>query len=272
MTVVTATEPKLKAREMTEEQRFLFDLHGFLLIEDALSPAEVKAYRDAIYRLAREKRPDASFWDERGEPKDGITVHRPIEKDPLFLDIVDHPAVLPILQQLVGDAPILIDNDAELSPRHNHRKGWHRGVGTHGYSVEDGRFHCTMVKCIWYLSDVRKGENATRIIPGSHKSRIVTPPAGKDRADDLPGQVELEVKAGTVLIFSEACLHAGNVNPSDKTRVNMYFNYGPSWVQPWEGYRPSERLVREAEGLRKQILGGGRVYIKTEEEGRKQFV
>lgn len=258
------------ARGMTDVQRFLFDLHGFLLIENALSSEEVRAYRDAIYRLAREKVADPARWDARGEPKEIITVHRPIEKDPLFLEIVDHPAVLPILQQLVGEAPILIDNDAELSPHHNQPKPWHRGVGTHGYWVEDGRFFCTMVKCIWYLSDIGEGENATRIIPGSHKSRIPVP-LTDDRCADLPGQMELQVKAGTVLIFSEACLHAGNTNPSDKTRVNMYFNYGPSWVQPWEGYRPSERLVNQAQGIRKQILGGGRIYAETEEEGRRRY-
>ena len=52
----------------------------------------------------------------------------------------------------------------------------------------------------------------------------------------------------------------------------MYFNYGPSWVQPWEGYRPSERLVAEAGGIRKQILGGGRIYSTTEEDGKRRYV
>jgi ectoine hydroxylase-related dioxygenase (phytanoyl-CoA dioxygenase family) len=260
-----------RAAGMTDTQKFLFDLHGYILIEDALSPEEVQRYRDTIYRLAREKVTDAAKWDERGEPTAPLTVHRPIEKDPLFLQIVDHPTVLPILQQLVGEAPILIDNDAELTPRHNLPRHWHRGVGTHGYWVEEGRFLCTMVKCIWYLSDIGQGENATRIIPGSHKSRIAVPYPNGDRATDLPGQVELHVKAGTVMIFSEACLHAGNVNPSRKTRVNMYFNYGPSWVQPWEGYRPSERLVQDATGIRKQLLGGGRIYGSTEEEGRERY-
>jgi hypothetical protein len=139
---------------MTEAQRFLFDLQGYLVIEDALSPAEVAAFTETIYRLAHEKVPEPERWDARGQPKAFLTVHRPIEKDPIFLQMVDHPAVLPILQQLVGEAPILIDNDAELTPHHNDPKHWHRGVGTHGYSVEDGRFFCTMVKCIWYLSEL----------------------------------------------------------------------------------------------------------------------
>lgn len=241
---------------MTEAQRFLFELQGYLLVEDALSTEEARDYREAIYRLAHEKYTAPDDWDDRGEPTQIISVHRPIEKAPLFLDIVDHPAVLPILQQLVSESPILIDNNAQLTPRHSSRQGWHRGVGTHGYWMENGSFIYAMVKCIWYLSDIRKGENPTRIVPGSHKSRIPEPPPAGDRAGCLPGQVELDVRAGTVLIFSEACLHAGNINESDKTRVNMYFNYGPRWVQPWEGYRPSERLVNEAVGIRRQILGG----------------
>lgn len=256
---------------MTEAQRFLFDLQGFLLIEDALTPEAVAAYTKTVYALAHEKVPDVAQWDARGEPKQTIRVHRPIEKDPCILDLVDHPAVLPILQELVGEAPILIDNDVELTPRHDHAHGWHRGVGTHGYWARDGRFFCTMVKCIWYLSDIGPGQNATRLVPGSHKSLLKEPTPEGGPGGYLPGQVELYVRAGTVLIFSEACLHAGNVNPSDKTRVNMYFNYGPSWVQPWEGYHPSQRLIDEAEGVRKQILGGGRIYATTEEEGERIY-
>jgi ectoine hydroxylase-related dioxygenase (phytanoyl-CoA dioxygenase family) len=249
---------------MTPEQKFLFDLNGFVLIENALTPEEIAAYREGIYRLCHEKAPDGADWNEQGEPRRTLRVTRPIERDPLFLNLVDHPSVLPILQTVLGESLILIDNDVELSPRHNNQNSWHRGCGTHGYHAADGKFQCTMVKCIWYLSDIRKGQNATRIIPGSHKSWIAAPPP--DSNDHLPGEIELEVTAGTVLIFSEACLHAGNVNPSDITRVNMYFNYGPSWVQPWEGYRPSERLVREASGIRRQILGGGKIYSNTEEE------
>ena len=96
--------------------------------------------------------------------------------------------------------------------------------------------------------------------------------APREYSDDhLPGAVELEVDAGSVLIFSEACLHAGNCNPSDKTRVNMYYNYGPSWVQPWEGYRSSPEWVAQMSDVRRQLLGGGRIYSNSEEEARELY-
>lgn len=242
-------------REMTDEQRFLFDLFGFVVIRRALGAEDVARYREAVYRLARQELP-AQRWSN-GEPLDQIRV-RAIDRDPTFLELVDHPVTLPLVQALVGGPGILIDNDVELTPRDNKPLGWHRGMGTHGYSLDSTGFHCTMVKAIWYLTDCGLGEGPTRIVPGSHKSAI-DPPAYDEKAGP-PGAQELVVEAGDVLVFSESCLHAGNLNRSDRVRANMYFNYGPSWVQPWEGYRPSTDLVEAATGERRQLLGGGRIW------------
>lgn len=256
--------------EFTEEQRFLFDLQGYVVIPDALSREEIGRLKDAIYRLARQKKSGEEFWDTSGEPRSVINIYRPIEKDPAFLDIVDHPSTLDILTELTGGAPRLVDNDAQLTPHTTDMPTWHRGVATYGYDIAQGKPFCLMVKCIFYLTDVHKGECPTRVLPGSHKSRIHLPYEG-NWSGDLPGQQELEVEAGSCMIFSEALLHAGNVNPSGKTRVNMYFNYGPSWVEPWEGFRPPERLWQNASGVRRQILGGGRVYCTSVEEAEKTY-
>jgi ectoine hydroxylase-related dioxygenase (phytanoyl-CoA dioxygenase family) len=241
---------------MTDEQRFLFDLNGFVVIRSALSPEDVARYRDGIYRLARQELP-ADRWTRDGEPLDQIRVHA-IYQDPMFLELVDHPVSLPLVQELVGGPGILIDNDVELTPGGNKALGWHRGIGTHGYALDATGFHCTMVKCIWYLTDCGPGEGPTRIVPGSHKSLIDAPTYSEEAGP--PGAQELVVKAGDLLVFSEACLHAGNRNRSDRVRANMYFNYGPSWVQPWDGYRASTELLESATGDRRQLLGGGLVW------------
>ncbi len=243
-------------RAMTDEQRFLFDLNGLVIIRSALNENDVARYRDGVYRHARQELP-TDRWNSDGEPIDQIRV-RPIDRDPMFLELVDHPVSLPLVQALVGGPGILIDNDVELTPRDNEPLGWHRGIGTHGYALDAGGFHCTMVKCIWYLTDCGPGEGPTRIVPGSHKS-WAEPPAFGDEVGP-PGAQEMVVQAGDLLVFSEACLHAGNLNRSDRVRANMYFNYGPSWVQPWEGYRPSNELVESATGDRRQLLGGGRIW------------
>ncbi|MBM7800538.1 ectoine hydroxylase-related dioxygenase (phytanoyl-CoA dioxygenase family) [Microlunatus panaciterrae] len=241
---------------MTDEQRFLFDLNGFIVVRSALTAEEVARYRDGIYRLARQDLP-AERWTSDGEPLDQIRVQA-INRDPMFLELVDHPVSLPLVQEIVGEPGILIDNDVELTPRNNKVQGWHRGIGTYGYALDAAGFHCTMVKCIWYLTDCGPGDGPTRIVPGSHKS-LIEPPSYSEQAGP-PGTQEVIVEAGDLLVFSEACLHAGNLNQSGRVRANMYFNYGPSWVQPWEGYRPAAELVERATGDRRQLLGGGRIW------------
>ena len=242
---------------MTAEQRFLFDLNGFILIRGALTRGEIERYRDGVYELARDELA-AGQWSERGEPLGQIRVPRPVDRDPRFLELVDHPVAMPILDAVIGGPGILIDNDVELTPSGNAPLGWHRGIDTYGYYVDERSFHCLMVKCIWYLTDCGPGQGCTRIIPGSHKSRVPTP--AWTEPDGPPGAVDVVASAGDLLVFSEACLHAGSANTSDTVRANMYFNYGPSWVSPWDGYRPSPEVVAAASGSRRQLLGGGLVW------------
>jgi ectoine hydroxylase-related dioxygenase (phytanoyl-CoA dioxygenase family) len=76
----------------------------------------------------------------------------------------------------------------------------------------------------------------------------------------LPGQLALEARAGSALLFSEAVLHAGSPNRSGRIRRLAIYNYGPSFVEPWQGYRPSDALVERVDGPRRALLGGGVAY------------
>jgi ectoine hydroxylase-related dioxygenase (phytanoyl-CoA dioxygenase family) len=253
---------------MTDEQRWLFDLQGFIVLRNVITEEHCERLLRRLDALAREERgPDLT--DARGEPTRRQSVHRIIEKDDLFLEMLDHEPVIAVIQELVG-TPKMVDNDGLLVPRTDEAGGWHRGVGAHGFHLINGRFHCTMVKAFYYLTDVGKGEGPTRLVPGSHKTSLPHPET--PREGTVPGMIELETPARSVLIFSEAVLHAGNANASDKVRKSLIYNYGPSYVEPWEGYRPSPALLgREHSPLRRQLLGLGRVYSTTEEEGRLRY-
>lgn len=255
---------------LTDTQKFLFDLQGYLLIENALRTDEIEALKTLAYELARQKHPEEWSWTAEGEPAHRMRIHRPFEKDETYLGALTHPSYIDIITQITGGAPKLIDNDIDLVPHDKNQQGWHRGVEPYGYAVHNGVPFCTMVKIAVYLTDVGPGEGPTRIIPGSHKANFL-PGDLYGSLEDKPGSIELTVKAGTALIFSEALLHAGNVNMSSKTRVNFYINYGPSWVEPWEGYRPSESIRSQSSGLLKQLLGGGRIYNHSEEHGLRTY-
>src|SRR5205823_3581216 len=129
---------------MTDEQRWLFDLQGFIVLRDVISAEHCRSLIERLDALAREERgPERS--DARGEPTRRQSVHRIIEKDDRFLEMIDHGPVISIVQELVGP-PKMIDNDGMLVPRTDDKGGWHRGVGPPGYHFANGRFHCLMVK------------------------------------------------------------------------------------------------------------------------------
>jgi ectoine hydroxylase-related dioxygenase (phytanoyl-CoA dioxygenase family) len=232
---------------MTAEERFLFDLQGFFVVEDVLSPDRLEAVRNAVVRLTGEA------------PTEVTTVAMPIERDEELLGLAAYEPVLGRVRELVGPQPKLIDNDVVATPSTSFALGWHRGVEPWGFSAETTGFFCLMAKVIYYLTDVGPGDGPTRLVPGSHKQRVPFP-IPDDPGADLPGAVELHVRAGSALVFSEALLHAGSPNGSDRIRRLAIYNYGPSFVSHWEGYEPSPALVERTSGPLRQLLGGGITY------------
>jgi ectoine hydroxylase-related dioxygenase (phytanoyl-CoA dioxygenase family) len=232
---------------MTAEERFLFDLQGFFVVEDALPKGRLEAVLDSVVRLTGEA------------PTEVTTVPMPIERDEELLGLAAYEPVLERIRELVGPHPKLIDNDVMATPRTSFALGWHRGVEPWGFTAESTGFFCLMAKVIYYLTDVGPGDGPTRVVPGSHKQRVPFP-IPDDPVADLPGAVELHVRAGSALVFSEALLHAGSPNRSGKTRRLAIYNYGPSFVSHWEGYQPSAALVERASGPLRQLLGGGITY------------
>jgi len=80
---------------MDELERYLFDLQGYLVVNDVLTPEEVARLNAAIDRHT-----------------DGITGHDGSDariygflnwEEPLVRDLIDHPRMLPYLKALLGE-------------------------------------------------------------------------------------------------------------------------------------------------------------------------
>ena len=85
---------------MTDEEKFQFDLQGYLVIRDVLSQEECTE----LSVLAD------SVWPEQDD--DGLLRRtEDISRwHPRFLDLIDHPKVLPYLVELIGSR-LRIDHD-----------------------------------------------------------------------------------------------------------------------------------------------------------------
>jgi len=139
--------------------------------------------------------------------------------------------------------------------------GGHMGVVRFMFQVINGRFHCMQINILMALTDIGPGDGATMVIPGSHKSNFEHPdmaayemsPEGAS-GDNMPGAIEVHMKAGDVLLFADATSHgsARRVNPGE--RRTIVYRYGPSWGNFRFGYQPSPELLERLTPERRQIV------------------
>ncbi|HYF50001.1 MAG TPA: phytanoyl-CoA dioxygenase family protein [Planctomycetota bacterium] len=238
---------------ISADERFLFDVAGFLHLRSALSPSELATY-DAWIREAQDTDVKVLNAGDAEALKNQLNrpVSRIIDADPRFACFLDHPVVVPHLEEFVGENYRHIDNDLYFTHPGYKGGGWHRGVKVrHEGHVRDGKFTCPMVKVFYCMTDVGPGEGEFVIVPGSHRAHFEIP---MDRVD-LPGQhVFNNVKRGDIIIFDEGLLHNGRPNPSQKTRKTVIMNFGRHTAGVWKGYKPSEKTLEAVSARQRAIL------------------
>lgn len=223
---------------MTPEQRYLFDVTGYLHLENALSDEELRRAQEAVKRYVStppEQLPH-DFGCRELEPgfygyDNGFAFDEALEI------LTRHPVTLPIICDLTHDKPrfgsgtLLIDRQNEGTHLHCAREDW-EGPGTR-YTIEDGRIFCDNLVVFPYLTDVFPGDGGLIVVPGSHKSQFERPRdlfygGNKITADIPPGVVNLTPRAGDFVIISELLTH-GTLpwKPAERDRCTLALRYYP---------------------------------------------
>ena len=229
---------------MTEKELFLFDLHGYVVIEDALRPEQVAAGNAAIDHhqdLIAKREPGLSesaanlIADTgRGElTQNPLTFERPWCEP--FRRMLTHPVAIGIFNEILGTGwrldhgPGLIQMD-EVTEGHRLHGGMTFDPSLF-HDFNHGKLHCGLCVAAWQLTDVRPGDGGFACIPGSHKSNY-RPPAEVLRLDEDWNCIEQVVApAGSVVIFNEALVH-GTLpwKPKDRPRRSILFKCSPGFM------------------------------------------
>jgi ectoine hydroxylase-related dioxygenase (phytanoyl-CoA dioxygenase family) len=234
---------------MNDQEKFLFDLQGFLVLEDVLSQQEVADASAAIDHhdhLIAARPPGLAHTSARlkGElGKEGL------RENPLGFDrpwcepfrrMLTHPRVVDIFNEVLGPG-FRLDHGPMLIQMHRGTEGhWLHGGMTFDpcryHRVEHGLIHCGLCVAAWQLTDVGPGDGGFACVPGSHKSAF-RPPTSLVSTEDDSGLIHQPVlKSGSLLVFNEALLH-GTLpwQPADRLRRSILFKYSPgflSWARP----------------------------------------
>ena len=154
---------------MTDEERFLFDLQGFLIVKGVLSDAELRVLNDAV---------DEKF-DEYAQPSEHWRPHRCSHWGQPFVDLIDHDGLMPYLPELLGPY-FRIDHDYCLFMRRGDaRGGLHGGShlrhswSDHWYRYQDGLMRNGLTVITFFLTDAAAGDGGFACVPGSHKSNYL---------------------------------------------------------------------------------------------------
>lgn len=150
---------------MTPEERFLFDLQGYLHLKHVLTPDEVTE----LNAIAGHQFPHPS--DAVGER----TAPDVLGWSPAYQTLLDHPQVLPYLIGMLGpyfrldhDYLICMDPGASRGPLH----GGMGGMPDWWYACHDGVIRNGLSTLLYCLTPATAGEGGFVCIPGSHKSRV----------------------------------------------------------------------------------------------------
>jgi len=218
---------------VSAQDRFLFDLQGFLLLRGALAEEDRVELLDELDRLEPLTHDDSAWMKPRADGRKSqptkqstpgqVRLNGLLRLSPAFDRIIDYPTVYPYLCDFLRD-PQLANSWAISKTRGNEHGQWHRGLEPNQYSVRGGQVFNRMLNTVFFLTDNGPDDGCMAVIPGGHKSNFDLD-WGKYRGLDLPGAIPVTGKAGDVLIFSESLLHNGLANTSGRRRSNLYFNY-----------------------------------------------
>lgn len=229
-----------------------FAREGYLILEDALPAARTGALRDAVNGIWQ------AHLGAGGSPQ-FLHLFGFHGRDALFLQLLDHPVVLPLIRDLIG-ANIYVyhshlDVHSPLASGSTFSYSWHRDGGEMNADLAVWPQPRLAVKVAYFLSDVHLPDRGNlHVIPGSHK--VECPDTGD--AERLPDSaVPVLAPAGAAVLFDRRLWHSRGPNHSSHTRRALFYAYAHRWVRPRDRAEVSPELQGQLTAVQRQMLGSG---------------
>ena len=194
---------------------------GYTVVRDALSPREVEVIRGELAPILA----STPFGRNDFEGYHSQRLYALLATAPATADLVTHPALVALLDQLLHPAYLL---SAHLAIN------VHPGETAQKLHCDDG--HCAMprprqhlgVSAVWAIDDFTADNGATEILPGSHTwgNEIPDPDDSRIRT--------IEMSAGSAVVFLGSTYHRGGANTSDTVRLGITPQFCEPWIRPIE--------------------------------------
>lgn len=144
--------------------------------------------------------------------------------DPVFVDLIRHPAALQFVQHTLGNEFLISNFSANITAPGSQKMMLH---ADQGYVPAPWPAHPLACNVAWVLDDFTEENGGTRFIPGSHRhGHSPDPSAAQDT-------VAIEAPAGSLLVMDGRVWHQTGENQSvDCQRAALFGYYVLRWLRP----------------------------------------
>ncbi|MGB7381287.1 MAG: phytanoyl-CoA dioxygenase family protein, partial [Rivularia sp. (in: cyanobacteria)] len=251
----SSPSPSSPPSPMHESERYLFDLQGFLVVENVLNNEEISALRKLIdEQVAIKNQPEASK----------LRFDNLLSSGKPLRNLIDHPRITAYLSELLG---------GKFRLDHNYVHIIRKGVGPigcylHGggtpydptqyYSFRNHKIYNGLLAVAYELNDVYPGDGGFACIPGSHKSNLSCPQEWLNLECPTDIIKSVTVKAGSAIIFTEALTHGTLPWQGKNERRTLFYKYSPhsyAWLRNYYNpddftdLTPSQREILKTPGV-----------------------
>lgn len=209
--------------------QYLFDIQGYLIVEDVLNSDEVAELNE---RIDEQELPEPGKVQRFGSAPDGPGF---LQWGKSFCSLLDNPTIMDILRFRLGDCFRLDRIYGMYMCEGMPRGGLHSDYGASSpnshtkpgeyFPFKDNEIHNGFVVVTWNLADTGPDYGGFCCIPGSHKGNYRLPHEIAVEPEQAPCVIIPKAPAGSAILFSEALTHGTAAWNGKHQRRSLLYKY-----------------------------------------------
>ncbi|SMX51138.1 phytanoyl-CoA dioxygenase family protein [Actibacterium lipolyticum] len=228
---------------LSSAQKASYDQNGFLMVEDVVTPDQLKRMQDVTAGLIEASRHISQSDDvydlDKGHSAETPRLTRiklPHKRDPVYHEVLTQSGVTQVLNDLLGPDTTLITSKLNTkAPGGGAAVEWHQDWAFYPHTNDD------LLAFGLLLEDVEEDNGPLMVIPGTHKGPVLSHHAngvfcGAIDPDDPLFEPEKAVtltgKAGSMSVHHARVLHGSAPNVSDRARKILFFEVAKADAWP----------------------------------------